>query len=220
MKIYDCASSPNSRKVRALAYELELTPTFVTLNVFRGEHKKSLELAAKNRNRKLPVLEDEGIVLWESNAILNYLAGLRPERDLSPTTPRRRAEVERWLFWQTAHLGPAITKVAVERFMKKLAGRGEPDQAAVEAGVAEFAMYSAVLEQELARREFVAGELSVADFALWGYFALRGVAQLDVSSYPNVSSWLTRIESRSSVKAAIADAQHLIEQTRAAASPS
>lgn len=220
MKIYDWASSPNSRKVRALAYELELKPSYVSLDIFRGEHKKSLELAAKNPNRKLPVLEHDGLVLWESNAILSYLAAQRPERDLSPTSPRRRAEVERWLYWQTAHLGPAVTKVAVERFMKKITGRGEPDPSLVEAGVAEFAMHTAVLDRALDGREYVADTLSVADFALWGYFALRGVAQLDVSSYPHVSAWLSRIEARSSVKAAMADAQWLIEQTRAAASPS
>jgi len=220
MKIYDCASSPNSRKVRALAYELDLAPSYVSLNVFRGEHKRSPELAAMNPNGKLPVLAHEGLVLWESNAILNYLAALRPERDLTPTAPRRRAEVERWLFWQTAHLGPAVTKVAVERFMKKLTGRGAPDPAAVDAGVAEFAVYSAVLDKALEGREYVAGALSVADFALWGYYALRGVAGLEVSAYPHLGAWLTRIEERSSVKAAVADAQRLIEQTRAAAPPS
>jgi glutathione S-transferase len=215
MKIYDFASSPNSRKVRALVYELDLHPTFVSLNVFKGEHKKSPELAAKNPNVKLPVLEDGDFTLWESNAILNYLAAQRPERGLSPLEPKRRAEVDRWLFWQTAHLGPPVTRVAIERFMKKITKRGEPDQAIVDAGVAEFAAACKVLDASLVGREYVAGELSVADFALWGYYALGAVAGLDVAPYPQLSAWLSRLEARNSVKAAAADADQVIERARA-----
>jgi glutathione S-transferase len=217
MQIYDFASSPNSRKVRALVYELDLHPTFVSLNVFKGEHKKSQELLAKNPNSKLPVLEDGDFSLWESNAILNYLAAQRPERGLSPIEPKRRADVERWLFWQTAHLAPPVTRVGTERFVKKLTKRGEPDQAIVDAGAAEFATACKVLDVALAGREYVAGELSVADFALWGYYALARLSDLDVAPYPQLSAWLTRIESRNSVKAAIVDANKIIEQVRAGA---
>lgn len=215
MKIYDFASSPNSRKVRALVYELDLHPTFVSLNVFKGEHKKHAEFLSKNPNGKLPVLEDGDFVLWESNAILNYLAALRPERGLLPAEPKRRAEVDKWLFWQTAHLGPPVTRVAIERFMKKITKRGEPDQAIVDAGVAEFATACKVLDVSLAGREYVAGDLSVADFALWGYYALGRLAGLDVSPYPNLSAWLERVESRNSVKGAAADANEVIERARA-----
>jgi glutathione S-transferase len=217
MKIYDWPSSPNSRKIRALVYELDLQPTFVTLNVFKGEHRNDPQLIAKNPNRKLPVLEDGDFILWESNAILSYLAAKRPERGLSPTEPKRRADVDRWLFWQVAHIGPTITRVAVERFVKKLTGRGAPDQAIVEAGVAEFAIHSKVLNDSLESRQYVAGELSVADFALWGYYALCSLSDLDVSPYPHLSAWLTRMEERASVKSAIADATKVIEAARAAA---
>ncbi len=217
MKIYDFASSPNSRKVRALVYELDLRPTFVSLNVFKGEHRGDARLAAINPNRKLPALEDGDFTLWESNAILNYLAAQRPERGLSPAEPRRRAEVERWLFWQTAHLGPAVTRVAIERFMKKITKRGAPDQANIDAGAADFAAFSKVLDESLAGREYVAGELSVADFALWGYYALAALSELDVAPYARVSGWLARMEARGSVKAAAEDANKIIEAARAAA---
>lgn len=216
MKLYDFASSPNSRKVRALVYELDLRPTFVSLNVFKGEHRSDPRLAALNPNRKLPVLEDGDFTLWESNAILTYLAGRRPELGLAPAEPRRRADVERWLFWQTAHLGPAVTRVAIERFMKKITKRGEPDQATIDAGTAEFEACSRALDGTLADREYVAGALSVADFALWGYYALAALSGLDVAAHPRVSAWLARMEARNSVKAATADANEVIAAARAA----
>ena len=95
-------------------------------------------MLAKNPNGKVPILEDGDFVLWESTAMLAYIAAKAGRTDLAPTTPRERAEVDRWTAWQGAHFGPAIRKVSFERIVKKLVGRGAPDEAVVKAGIAEF----------------------------------------------------------------------------------
>jgi glutathione S-transferase len=172
MKLYDFAFSPNCRKVRAVAYELGIPFESEPVNLITGEQRASAFLA-KNANGKVPVLEDGDFLLWESNAILLYLATKQPQAQgratsLVPADARDRAEVDRWLAWELAHLSPAIRKVAFERIVKKLTKQGEPDQAMIDQGNAEFAKASAVLDAALARggREYVAGRLSVADFAL------------------------------------------------------
>ena len=136
---------------------------------------------AINPNGRVPVLVDGDLVLWESTSILRYLAG-KAGSSLLPTDRRAQAEVDRWLSWQLAHLGPAMTKVAFERIVKKVTGQGAPDEAAVAAGAAEFAKLAAILDGALAGREYLAGALSVADFALAAHFSLRIPLHLGIRS--------------------------------------
>jgi glutathione S-transferase len=65
---------------------------------------------AKSPNGRVPILEDGDFVLWESNAIPGYLARKADRIDIAPTTPRERADVDRWLAWSIAHFGPAVRR--------------------------------------------------------------------------------------------------------------
>jgi glutathione S-transferase len=203
MKLYDFAFSPNSRKVRAVAYELGLQLEHVNVDLLRGEQRAPAFLA-KNPNGRVPVLEDRDLILWESTAIMRYLAN---GTALIPSTRRASAEMDRWIAWQLAHLGPALSKVAFERIVKKLSARGEPDLARIEEGTAEFAQMNAILDGALADREYVAGSLSLADFALAAHYSLAGAAGLSVAAHPRVEAWLARMCARDSMKRALADAQ-------------
>jgi glutathione S-transferase len=122
MKVYDFAFSPNCRKVRALAYELGIQVEFVPVDLPKGVQRRAAFLAI-NPNGRVPVLVEDDLVLWESTAILRYLA-TKGGGALVPTDPRAQAEVDRWLSWQLAHLGPAMSKVAFERIVKKVTGQG------------------------------------------------------------------------------------------------
>jgi glutathione S-transferase len=206
MKLYDFAPSPNSRKVRAVAYELGITLDHVPIDLFKGEAGVATFLA-KNPNGRVPLLEDGDLLLWESNAIIAYLAaGSR----LIPAGPRERAEVDRWLCWQLAHLGPATRMVAFERIVKKLTGRGEPDQAAIATGTEEFGKLSAVLDRSLGDRLYLAGALSIADFALAAHYSIAVTCGLDVDSHKRVKSWLGRMLARESMQRALGDAQKVL----------
>ena len=105
------------------------------------------------------------------------------------------------------HLSPALSKVAFERIVKKLTGQGAPDQALIDAGTAEFAKLSAVLDTALGAREYVAGRLTLADFALAAHYSLAPTAGLEVAPYPRVAAWLSRMLARPSMRRALADAQ-------------
>lgn len=203
MRIYENPLSPNCRKVRAVVYELGLEPEYVCLDLFKGEQHRP-EIKTLNPNGKVPILVDDDFVLWESNAIINYLAN---GSKLLPTAPRERADVQRWSDWQLAHLGPAVRKVAFERFVKPLTGQGPADAAVVEQGTAEFRAASSVFDAAIGEREYVAGPLSVADFSLGSMFSMATAVGLDVQPFPRVNAWLQRMTARDSMRRASADAQ-------------
>jgi glutathione S-transferase len=206
MKLYQLPFSPNCQKVVALAHEVGLPLELVNVEIFKGE-ARTPDMLAKNPNGKVPILEDGDFVLWESSAMLPYIAAKAGRADLAPTTPRERAEVERWTLWQCAHFGPAIRKVAFERIVKKLAGWGAPDEALIKAGCEEFAVTARVLEQSLGSMEYVCGRLTIADFALAPYAALSTSCGLDLEPYPHAKAWLERMSARDSMKKTLAAAQ-------------
>jgi glutathione S-transferase len=206
MKLYSHPFSPNCQKVIALAHEVGMPLALVPVEIFKGE-ARSPAMLAKNPNGKLPILEDGDFVLWESRAMLTYIAAKAGREDLAPTTPRERAEVDRWTAWQGAHFGPAIRKVAFERIVKKLVGRGAPDEAIVKAGMDEFATTAGVLEQSLGTKEYLCGRLTVADFDLAPYAALTASCGLDLGAYPKASAWFGRMLARESIKKTMAYAR-------------
>jgi glutathione S-transferase len=210
MRIYDFPLSPNCRKVRAIVYELGLRPEFVSVALFKNEQTRS-DVVALNPNAKVPILVDGDFVLWESNAICAYLA---TGTDLLPTGRRERAEVDRWNSWQLAHIGPAIGKVAFQRLVKPLTGRGQPDAGIVEEGMAEYARFSNVLEASLAGREYVVGKLSIADFVLASMFSIGATVGLETAPYPKLNAWLGRVLGRESMRRALADAQASMPRER------
>jgi glutathione S-transferase len=206
MKLYQFPLSPNCQKVVALAHEVGVPLTLAAVDVFKGGARTPAMLA-RNPNGRVPILEDGDFVLWESNAMLAYIAAVAGRADLAPTTARERGQVERWTYWQAAHFGPAIRKVAFERIVKKLAGLGAPDEAIVKAGMEEFVSTASVLEQCLGSEEYVCGRLTIADFALAPYAAVTESCGLDLDAYPRAKAWLTRMTARDSLKKTLAIAR-------------
>ena len=206
MKMYSSAASPNCWKVLAVARELCLAIETISIDLFNGE-AKSTAFLAKNPNGRVPVLEDDGLVLWESNAILGYLASRQSSPPLLPEKPRERAEVDRWLYWESCSLSPAVWKVEFEKIIKPLLKR-TPDPVAIAGGTADFAAAARVLDDALEGKEYVAGKLSIADFAIEPFISLadRDCA-LDITPYRHLRAWKDRMTARESVKHTMASAQ-------------
>ena len=94
MKLYQHPFSPSCQKVVAIAHEVAVPLELATVDLFKGE-ARTPAMRAKNPNGKLPILEDGDFVLWESTAMLVYIAAKAGRADLAPTTPRERADVDR-----------------------------------------------------------------------------------------------------------------------------
>ena len=206
MKLYQHPFSPNCQKVVAVGHEVGVPLELATVEIFKGE-ARTPAMRAKNPNGKLPILEDGDFVLWESTAMLAYIAAKAGRADLAPTTPRERAEVDRWTSWQGAHFAPPIRKVSFERIVKKVMGLGAPDEAAVKGGISEFAAMASVLEESLGAKEYLCGPLTLADFDLAPYAALAESCGLDFEPYPKAKAWLGRMVARDSMKRTLAAAR-------------
>jgi glutathione S-transferase len=205
MKMYGFASSPNCWKVLAVARELAIPMETISVDLFNGE-TTSPAFLAKNPNGKVPVIEDDGFVLWESNAILGYLASRQPIPSLLPVKPRERADVDRWLHWEGTCLSSAVWKVEFEKIIKPLM-KQKPDAASITAGTAHFASAAKVLDAALAEKDYVAGKLSVADFAVGPFIGLAiEECGLDIAPYRNLRAWLDRMNARESFTRTMAEA--------------
>ena len=193
LKVHAFPLSPRSFKVLAVANHLELEYDLIICDLAKGEQRRP-EYAAINPNQKAPALEDGDFKLWESNAIIQYLASLKPESGLLPKSERGRADVARWMFWESTTWDAAVAILAFERFVKGVFGRGAPDPVEVEKGLQKFNAAAAILNAHLKGRKFLCGDaLTIADFSLGAALILAQQAELPLDAYPEIQRWRAQI---------------------------
>jgi glutathione S-transferase len=144
----------------------------------------------------MPTLKDGGTIVWESNAIQQYLALQKPESGLLPKDEYARLDVTRWQFWELAHWDPATGGFTFERVAKpQVMGIMEPDMAALSKAEELFHRSAKVLDAQLQGKKYVTGDnLTVADFALGGDLVHAEVAKIPLSPYPEISRWFAGLQ--------------------------
>jgi len=189
-ELYVFPPSPRAFKVMAIANHLGIEPTLHVLDLIKGE-QKSPQYAALNPNMRMPTLRDGDYVLWESNAIMQYLAAKRPESRLLPTDEKGRLDVTRWQFWDLAHWDPACAVLIFENVVKSVVLKsGEPDPAAIAKGTESFHRAAQVLDGQLKGKKFVTGDtLTVADFSLGAPLNLADMARFPLEPYGEIKRW-------------------------------
>ncbi|MEZ4399218.1 MAG: glutathione S-transferase family protein [Kofleriaceae bacterium] len=193
MKLYFHPLSGCSRRALLVIAHLELPVERIVVDLTRGEHRAAAHLT-RNPNGLVPVLDDDGFLLWESRAIMQYLADITPGQTLLPTEPRGRADVNRWLAWCASHMAPAVAVLVRERFVKPLTG-GAADPVEEGRGEALVTQHAPVLDRHLADRTWVSQDrLTLADLSLAAGFALAGPARVSLERYPHLAAWLTRVQ--------------------------
>lgn len=176
--------------VLALKAHLALDCEIQLVDFRRGE-QRTAEYAALNPNRKMPTLEDNGFVLWESNAILFYMAAKRPQSGLWPAELQAQADVLRWLAWESAHWdAESCGMVSFEKASKSVLGLGAPDPAFIARGEQNFRRFAAVLNESLKDRTWLLGErLTIADFSVGGQVPAAEHMQLPLGEFPEIRRW-------------------------------
>ncbi|HUJ73871.1 MAG TPA: glutathione S-transferase family protein [bacterium] len=195
MNLYTFVMSPNARKARMAALLLGTSMELVTVDLAKGEQRKP-EFLKINPNGRVPVLEDEGLVLWESNAIMAYLADKKPGNTLYPSELRARADVNRWMFWAASHWSPAFGALNFENSLKRLFNLGDPDPAQVKRQEDFLRTFAAVLDGHLAGgRQWLCGPaLTLADIAVGVPLMMTARAKAPVQSYANLQAWFGRVQ--------------------------
>ena len=185
--------SANGRKVLMVSHHLELRPEIKIVNVYRGEGRTPQYLAI-NPMGKVPSLIDGGMVLWESNAILIYLSEAHADCRLWDREPARRADIARWLFWESSHWQPALISILTGFVRQQLFPDG---QAPVQVDWSDptFVAQAMLLEGQLAGRPYILGdELTLADFSVSAMMMYVRAAGFPFASFPQIAAWFERME--------------------------
>lgn len=194
MKLYHFPMSPNSRRVVAVLHHLGLACELQAVDLSKGEQMQP-EFLHLNPNHMIPTLIDGDFVLWESNAIMQYLCSKVPDNSIWPANPVTQADVSRWQFWQAAHFGSACGIFIYERLIKKLLNLGEPDANEIAKGEDRFNRFAKVLETHLTGREWLVGDtVTLADFSVGSYLSLAEMAQYPMASYIEIPRWYRNLE--------------------------
>ncbi|NJO44015.1 MAG: thiol:disulfide oxidoreductase [Cyanobacteria bacterium RU_5_0] len=188
-------TTPNGHKITLFLEEAGLSYTLVPINIGAGDQFKP-EFLAISPNNRIPAIVDheptEGgdpISVFESGAILLYLA--EKTGTLIPTAIRDRVEVLQWLFWQMGGLGPMAGQ---NHHFSQYAPEKIPY--AIDRYVNETGRLYAVLDKRLSDREFVAGDYSIADIAIYPWIVPYERQGQKLEAFPNVQRWFATIGTR------------------------
>jgi glutathione S-transferase len=194
MKLYELPMSPNARKVVAVLHHLNLDCERETVDLSKGEQMRP-DFLKLNPNHMIPTLVDGDFVLWESNAIMQYLCSKVPNNSLMPNDPRLQVDINRWLFWQVGHWGRACGVFIFERVIKKLFMSAEADPQELAKGEEAFHRFAAVLEGHLKGRDWLVGNsVTLADFAVGSFLDLAEMAQFPMTAYKEIPRWYGNLQ--------------------------
>ena len=186
------AATPNGHKVSILLEELDVPYEAIKVNLSLQEQKKESFLEM-NPNGRIPVIVDDGHKVFESGAILLYLA--RKYKRFLPKEGRALSKVEQWLMFQIGGLGPMQGQNHVFRHYAP----GE-NAYATERYFRENLRLYGVLERQLKEHEYLAGEYSIADIANWSWVNAHDWAGIDLEHFPSVKRWYEVIRQRPAVQ--------------------
>jgi GSH-dependent disulfide-bond oxidoreductase len=196
--------TPNGWKITIALHEMDLPYNLNLVNIGRGEQFKADFLKIAPNNRMPAIVDPDGpdgqpISIFESGAILQYLG--RKTGAFYGRSERERVEIEQWLFWQMAGVGPMAGQA--HHFLRYAPTMEPPNVLpyAQDRYRNEVGRLYSVLNGRLADRDFVAGGYSIADMAIWPWVNNWEGQQQDISRLPHLRAWLQRVGDRPAVQA-------------------
>jgi glutathione S-transferase len=193
MRLYHNPLSSNARRVLLTASQLgiKLEEVFIDL----GSEADRKRLKEVNICGKVPVLEDDGFQLWESCAIMQYLADKHGASDIYPTDLKQRADVNRWMFFAAQHFAPAIGILTWQYLWKKFVTGEGPDPVEIKKGETFVHEHASVLDKHLETRQWLSGDkLTLADFAVAAPLMYVSRANVPVEQYTHLLAWFERVQ--------------------------
>lgn len=191
LKIFGDSRSGNCYKVQLACAFLQLDHEWIHVDVLSGD-THAPHFTSMNPNGKIPVIElDDGRYLWESNAIVNYLAS---GTILLPTDRYAFAQVLQWQFFEQYSHEPYI---AVARFIARYLGLPEHRRDEYESKHPAGYRALSVIEQALGNSDYLVGaSLTTADISLYAYTHIAHEGGFDLAGYPSIRRWLERVASQ------------------------
>ena len=193
MKLVGFPPSPRTWAARAVAAQLGVPLELEFVDLTKGQ-QHSPEYRAINPTGRSPTLVDGDFKLWETTAIMHYLAARKPNT-LWPDDARVRADIVRWQSWTLAHWEKeSCVPLVFERIVKQILGAGPPDEAVIKRALDNFARDAKLLEAHLARQPYLVGNtLTLADFSVAGPLLYHERAGIPLADYPTLREWFGRV---------------------------
>ena len=184
----------NCRKVLAGLELIGADYSLTKVDYFKGEQKNP-EFVAINPNAALPALRDGDLVLWESNAILQYAADKVGNTSAYPSDLVTRADVNRWLLWECSAWFPSCYVYLVENCVKPLLG-DQTDQSVLDGEAENFHKLAGILDARLGESAYVCGDHpTIADVVVAAPMHLHGWQKLPLENHANLVQWMSeRVE--------------------------
>ena len=193
LKIWGRLNSINVMKVMWCVEELDIAHERIDAGMQHGVVGEDF-YAKLNPNRRIPTIDDDGLVLWESNVIVRYLSGKYGSGSLSPVDIGERGVADQWMDWQQTTMHPDITFIfwAVVRDLKE---NQDPEKLA--AAASRLAKYWQLVDDRLANRDYLCGDhLTMADIplgtAVWRWYNM----ETERPALANVEAWHDRLKQR------------------------
>lgn len=193
MQLYYVVGSPNCRKVHAVVNHLDLDLDMEYRDFFTGELQEP-EYLGVNPNGMVPALCDGDLMLWESNAIMQYLASKAPANTLLPRDMKACARIVAWQCWELAHFNKALGVLSFETVVKPGFLKQSPDAGAVDWSRRELARFAPVLDRALEGRDYLVGDdVTLADYSMIHLEAFKDAVPFDWTPYANVNAYFQRV---------------------------
>lgn len=186
IKLYNFPKSGHAHRIELMLSLLKLPTELVFVDLAKGAHKQP-DFLALNPFGQVPVIDDNGTVIADSNAILVYLAKKYDNGTWLPEEPAAAARVQRWL---SIAAGPLAFGPAAARLVTVFGASFNTDEVITRAHT-----LLKVIDAELAKTPFLAGSTpTIADIANYSYIAHAPEGNVSLEPYANVRSWLARVE--------------------------
>ncbi len=192
IKLYT-AATPNGWKISIALEEMGL-PYEVRVIDFATQEQKADWYLKLNPNGRIPTLDDDGFIMFESGAILTYLA--EKTGKFLPRDVHGRSRVLQWLMFQMSGIGPMMGQANV--FFRYFPEKIQP---VIERYQREVMRLFGVLDRQLASHEYIAGKYSIADMALWPWVSGYEWSGVSVAEFPSLERWLALVGARPAVQA-------------------
>jgi len=193
MKLYAIVGSPNSRKVLAVANHLDVELDIEYLDLFAGD-ARTPAYTALNPNAMVPTLTDGDLKLWESNAIIQYLADKSTDNLLFPQQLAQRADIVRWQSWELAHFNQAFGTLALEAIAKPSFMNTQGDAAVINWAKGQLNRFASVLNNHMQGRAYVVGDnVTLADYSMIHVEFFKESVPFDWAPYPHLNQYFERM---------------------------
>lgn len=209
IKIYGIALSNHLNKIRYLLDYLKLPYEIVQVNALKGENQ-SAEYFNISPTGKIPAVEVDGFKLFESNAILRYLAR-RQKSSLYPEDLQKAAIVDAWMDYASIHISNVLGRVLFNRVMAPMLGK-PADQNSLQFGLEMMDKYLPIINKQLAANPYIAGkELTIADFSLLGVLDPCETAQIHLTPYKEIIRWRSGLQNQDFYQKASKDTREFVQ---------